>query len=33
MSELRENVDELEGCVPAEVWPVPSYADLLFSVK
>ena len=33
MSELRENVDELEGFVPAEVWPVPSYADLLFSVK
>lgn len=33
MSELRENVDELEGCVPSEVWPVPSYADLLFSVK
>ena len=33
MSELRENVDELEGCVPAEIWPVPSYADLLFSVK
>lgn len=33
MNELRENVDELEGCVPSSSWPVPSYADLLFSVK
>lgn len=33
MSELRVNVDELEGLVPASEWPVPSYGDLLFSVR
>ena len=33
MSELRSLVDELEGYVPAGEWPVPSYGDLLFSVK
>ena len=33
MNELRENVDKLEGFVPASLWPVPSYAELLFSVK
>jgi glutamine synthetase len=29
MSKLRESVDELEGLVPAEFWPVPSYAEML----
>ncbi len=33
MGTLREDVDELEGYVPASQWPVPSYGDLLFSVK
>lgn len=33
MNELRANVDELEGYVPSSQWPVPSYGDLLFSVR
>ena len=33
MGELRANVDELEGLIPATEWPVPSYGDLLFSVR
>ena len=33
MGDLREDVDTLEGFVPASQWPVPSYGELLFSVK
>ena len=33
MSELRITVDELETMVPADMWPYPSYGDMLFSVK
>ena len=33
MNELRANVDELEGLMPSCEWPVPSYGDLLFSVR
>ena len=33
MNELRANVDELEGFVPKSEWPMPDYADLLFSVR
>ncbi len=33
MNELRASVDELEGLVPSCEWPVPSYGDLLFSVR
>jgi len=33
MSELRANVDELEGYVPGDEWPVPSYGEILYSVK
>ncbi len=33
MNELRAGVDEMEGFIPASEWPVPSYGDLLFSVK
>lgn len=33
MDELRANVDELEGYMPSSAWPVPSYGDILFSVK
>lgn len=27
---LREQVDALEQITPADIWPIPSYADLLF---
>lgn len=30
MEELRETIDTLEGYVPAETWPMPSYAEMLF---
>ena len=33
MNRLRETVDELETKVSAENWPLPSYGDILFSVK
>ena len=33
MNELRANVDELEGFVPKSEWPMPDYADLVFSVR
>ena len=33
MSDLREVVDELETVVDAKRWPLPSYGELLFSVK
>ena len=33
MNKLRETVDELETRVSAENWPLPSYGDILFSVK
>ena len=33
MNELRANVDELEGYVPKEKWPFPSYGDILYSVR
>jgi len=33
MNSLREVVDELETLVPSEVWPYPTYEDLLYSVK
>nr|WP_318681935.1 glutamine synthetase III [uncultured Treponema sp.] len=33
MNELRANVDELEGYVPSAKWPVPSYGELLYSVR
>ncbi len=29
MLKVREAVDALEGIVPATIWPVPSYADML----
>jgi glutamine synthetase len=31
MDELRAAVDALEGVVPADLWPLPSYAEMLFS--
>ena len=33
MNALRAPVDELEGVVDKELWPYPSYGEILFSVK
>ena len=33
MEELRAPVDELEMIVDKEMWPMPSYGDLLFEVS
>ena len=30
MEELRETIDTLEGIVPKDNWPLPSYAEMLF---
>jgi glutamine synthetase len=30
MSALRKPIDALEGLVPQDLWPVPSYAEMLF---
>jgi glutamine synthetase len=30
MAKLRASVDALEAVVPAELWPMPSYAEMLF---
>jgi len=30
MTELREACDALETVVPTNLWPMPSYADMLF---
>lgn len=32
MAELRKNVDELEKIVPKNIWPIPTYSEMLFSV-
>ncbi len=32
MSALREDIDALESMVPRDVWPVPTYADLMFKL-
>lgn len=32
MSELRAPIDELELIVEKDLWPVPTYGDLLFEV-
>jgi glutamine synthetase len=29
---LRADIDALEGICPADLWPVPTYADLLFKL-
>ena len=33
MNELREVVDELETVVPSDIWPYPTYGEILYSVK
>lgn len=30
MSEVREYADELEGCVADDIWPLPTYQEMLF---
>ena len=30
MNKLRETVDALEGLVPDEIWPLPTYAEMMF---
>jgi len=32
MGTMRGKVDELEGVIPANIWPLPTYAEMLFSV-
>lgn len=32
MTSLREDIDVLETIVPREIWPVPTYADMLFNL-
>ena len=32
MNDLRNDIDGLEAIVPRELWPVPTYADLLFNL-
>jgi glutamine synthetase len=32
MADLREDIDMLETIVPRKLWPVPTYADLLFKL-
>ena len=33
MGKLREVVDELETLVPKEIWPYPTYGEILYSVR
>ena len=33
MNELREVVDELETVIPHDIWPYPTYGEILYSVK
>ena len=33
MEELRETVDTLETLLPRKMWPFPTYAEILYSVK
>ena len=33
MNELRETADGLEVLVAKDLWPLPSYGDILFSVR
>jgi glutamine synthetase len=32
MAGLRNDIDALEKLMPRELWPVPTYADLLFKL-
>ncbi|MCR5054234.1 MAG: glutamine synthetase III [Lachnospiraceae bacterium] len=33
MNELREPVDALEAVIPSELWPYPTYGEMLFSIR
>ncbi|MCR5354268.1 MAG: glutamine synthetase III [Lachnospiraceae bacterium] len=33
MNELRVAVDELETVIPGDIWPYPTYGEILYSVK
>ena len=33
MNSLREVVDELETVIPSDIWPYPTYGEILYSVK
>ncbi|MDD3244379.1 MAG: glutamine synthetase III [Eubacteriales bacterium] len=33
MGELRATADELETLIPAKYWPLPTYAEMLYSIK
>ena len=33
MNELRQVVDELETVIPGDIWPYPTYGEILYSVK
>jgi glutamine synthetase len=30
MTELRAAADDLEGVVPRDLWPLPTYAEMMF---
>jgi glutamine synthetase len=32
LQKLRADVDELEGILPRDLWPVPTYSDMLFKL-
>jgi len=32
MADLREDIDTLETLIPRKLWPVPTYADLMFKL-
>ncbi len=32
MNDLRKDIDLLEGVTPSELWPVPTYAEMLFKL-
>ena len=32
MNSLREDVDTLETEVDSEIWPLPTYSELLFNI-
>ncbi len=33
MNELRETIDALEVVIPGDIWPYPTYGEMLYSVK
>ena len=33
MSSLREVIDDLEVVIPSDIWPYPTYGEMLYSIK